>query len=127
MVRSLGLTERVHFLGYVSDDELHALYAKATLFIYPSLLEGFGLPLLESMASGCPVITSTTSSLPEIAGNAAILVNPRDVDEVASAIEAVCKDDHLASQMKQKGSERAVQFSWVKCAQQTTLIYESLV
>jgi len=127
LITSLELTDRVHTLGYVSDEELHALYAKASLFIYPSLFEGFGLPVLEAMASGCPVITSNISSLPEVAGDAALLVDPHNITEVTSAIEAVCKDQRFADELRQRGVERAAQFSWKKCAEQTSLIYKSLV
>ena len=127
LVGSLGLADKVHFLGYVSDEQLHALYAKATLFISLSLFEGFGLPILEAMASSCPVITSNISSLPEIAGNAALLVDPRDVDDVAVAIETVCNDLNYADELKRKGKERASLFSWKKCAGDTLKIYDSLI
>lgn len=127
LVTSLGLANRVHFLGYVSDEMLNALYKRATLFIYPSLFEGFGLPVLEAMASGCPVITSDRSSLPEVAGEAAILVDPCNVEQVASAVEAICKDPSLADVLVQKGMERAKQFSWKNCAEQTLKVYQTLV
>jgi len=126
LVDSLGLSDRVHFLGYVSDEQLHALYSEATLFIYPSLFEGFGLPVLEAMASGCPVVTSNISSLPEVAGDAAFLIDPHDVDDVASAIEAVCKNQNIAAELKRKGLERASQFSWKKCAEETLAVYNLL-
>jgi glycosyltransferase involved in cell wall biosynthesis len=123
LVDSLGLSDRVHFVGYVSDEQLHALYVKATLFIYPSLLEGFGLPILEAMASGCPVVTSNISSLPEVAGDAALLVDPSKTEDVVLAIETVCKDVVFAADLKRKGKARAHQFSWEKCAQETLDIY----
>jgi glycosyltransferase involved in cell wall biosynthesis len=127
LVSSLGLVDRVHFVGYVSDEQLHALYAKATLFIFPSLFEGFGLTILEAMSSGCPVVTSNISSLPEVAGDAALLVDPTKIEEVASAMEAICKNDDLANELKQKGRERARQFSWKNCAKETLAIYNSLI
>ena len=127
LAESLGLSDRVHFRGFVSDITLNALYKKATLFIYPSLFEGFGLPVLEAMASGCPVITSNISSLPEVSGEAALLIDPQDVDEVASAIEAICKNQSLAAELKRKGLERAGRFSWKKCAQETLKVYEKFV
>ena len=127
LVSSLGLTDRVHFLGYVSDEELHALYAHATLFIYPSLFEGFGLTVLEAMACGCPVITSNTSSLPEVAGDAALLVDPHNLDEITAAIEMICNDHGYADELRQKGRERAKQFSWENCAEGTSRIYNNLL
>ena len=127
LVSSLGLVDRVHFVGYVSDEQLQALYAKATLFIFPSLFEGFGLTILEAMASGCPVVTSNISSLPEVAGDAALLVDPTKIEEVASAMEAICKNEDLANELKQKGREKARQFSWKNCARETLAIYNSLI
>lgn len=127
LIADLGLTGRVHSLGFVSEETLNALYAKACLFIYPSLFEGFGLPILEAMASGCPVITSNLSSLPEVAGEAALLINPYNLDEMASAIEAICIDSSLASTLQRNGKKRAGQFSWEKCAKETAQIYRMLV
>jgi len=127
LVKSLGLTDRVHFLGYVSDEMLNSLYHKATMFVYPSLFEGFGLPVLEAMASGCPVVTSNISSLPEVAGDAALLIDPQNVEEVASAIETICKNQSIATEFKQKGKKRASQFSWDECAQKTLKVYDKLI
>ncbi len=127
LVSSLGLADRIHFLGYVSDETLIALYSKAALFIYPSLFEGFGLPILEAMASGCPVVTSNMSSLPEVAGDSALLVDPCCIEEVTSAIETVCKNHSFAAELKRKGKERASQFSWKKCAEETSMIYNTLI
>jgi len=126
LVHSHGLADRVHFLGYVSDEALRTLYRRAALFIYPSLFEGFGLPVLEAMASGCPVITSNISSLPEVAGNAALLVDPRNVEEIAGAIEAVCTSSSLATELRCKGQERATLFSWQTCATETLVVYENV-
>lgn len=127
LVDSLGMSERVHFLGYVSDETLITLYNNAALFVYPSLLEGFGLPVLEAMASGCPVVTSSVSSLPEVAGNAAMLVDPLNIDEIAAVIEAICTDQMLASELRWKGKQRAAQFSWQKCARETLAIYDRIM
>ncbi|HZD36367.1 MAG TPA: glycosyltransferase family 1 protein [Nitrososphaeraceae archaeon] len=124
---SLGLADRVHSLGYVSDETLNALYSKAALFIYPSLFEGFGLPILEAMASGCPVVTSNLSSLPEVAGDAALLVDPHNIKEITAAIEAICKDQSFANELRRKGRERAKLFSWKKCAEKTSAIYGNLI
>jgi glycosyltransferase involved in cell wall biosynthesis len=122
-----GLSDRIHFLSHVDDAMLNALYTHAALFIYPSLFEGFGLPVLEAMSAGCPVITSNVSSLPEVAGDAALLIDPRNVDEIASAMEAVCKDSALAETLRSKGKLRAAQFSWKKCAEETAQVYHSLI
>jgi glycosyltransferase involved in cell wall biosynthesis len=127
LVTSLQLEDRVHFLGYVSDETLHAFYSQAALFVFPSLFEGFGLPVLEAMAAGCPVITSNISSLPEVAGDAAVLVDPYHVDDVAEAIEAVCETQSFADELKRKGRERARQFSWMRCAQETQNIYTRFI
>jgi glycosyltransferase involved in cell wall biosynthesis len=127
LANSLGLADRVHFLGYVSDETLNLLYNKAALFVYPSLFEGFGLPVLEAMASGCPVVTSNISSLPEVAGDAALLVDPYNVEDIASAVETVCKDLRCAEELKQKGRERANLFSWKKCAEETSAVYDNLI
>jgi glycosyltransferase involved in cell wall biosynthesis len=127
LVYSLGLADRVHFLGYVSDEQLLALYTKSTLFIYPSLFEGFGLPVLEAMAAGCPVITSNLSSLPEVAGQAAMLVDPHNVEEVAASIEIVCNNLSYANELRDKGRERASRFSWKQCAEETARVYSKLI
>lgn len=127
LVKSYKLEDRVHFLGYVSDEMLHALYSKAALFVFPSFFEGFGLPILEAMAAGCPVVTSNLSSLPEVAGDAALLVNPHNLDEITAAIEAVSKDLELADELKQKGLQRARLFSWQRCAEETASIYDMFV
>jgi glycosyltransferase involved in cell wall biosynthesis len=124
---SLGLTDRVHFLGYLSDESLRALYARAAVFVYPSLFEGFGLPVLEAMAAGCPVITSTVSSLPEVAGAAAVLVNPYEVGEIAEALAMLCLDEGQAQRYSDRGVERARTFTWEKCAREVAAIYRSVL
>ncbi len=98
--------------GYLSDEELLSLYTSADVFIYPSLYEGFGLPVLESMAAGCPVIVSNVSSLPEIVGDAAILVDPYNINEIAQAILTVLQDMDLKIHMSKKGVEQAKKFTW---------------
>ena len=127
LVSSFGLVDRVHFLGYVSDEQLRTLYAQATLFIYPSLFEGFGLPVLEAMASGCPVITSSISSLPEVAGDAALLINPHSVGDVTVAMESICNNPDFANELKIMGRKRASLFSWKRCAEETLLVYNTLI
>ena len=123
-VKALGLENRVHFLGYVSDDLLRLLYRKAVVFVYPSLFEGFGLTVLEAMASSCPVITSNTTSLPEISGDAAILINPEDVDELSTSIVLVSTNKKIREQMIKKGLQRAKTFTWEKAAALTFDIYK---
>ncbi|MCX7014755.1 MAG: glycosyltransferase family 1 protein, partial [Candidatus Sumerlaeota bacterium] len=101
----------------VSDEELVRLYQTATGFVFPSLHEGFGMPMLEAMACGCPVITSNVTSCPEIAGDAALLVNPRSVEEIAQAMRRMTDDADLRRSLREKGLRRAAQFSWRKSAE----------
>ncbi len=122
-----GFKKRVHFPGYVTDEQLRALYAAASVYVHPSLYEGFGLTVLEAMAAGCPVVTSNTWSLPEVAGDAALLVNPLDSSELAEAIEVICRDEKLASELGEKGYARAKSFQWDECARQVADVYQSIV
>lgn len=115
----LGIADRVRFTGYIADADLPALLAGALAFIFPSLYEGFGLPVLEAMACGAPVITSTISSLPEVAGDAALLVDPLDPYAIAAAIMRVHDDATLRADLRQRGLARARQFTWESCAQRT--------
>lgn len=112
------LVNRVHLLDYVTDEQLRALYRRASLYIHPSLYEGFGLTVLEAMASGVPVITSNTSSLPEVTGDAGILVDPTNGDEIAEAIYAICMDTPLREAKIEQGLTHAGLFSWDGCAAQ---------
>jgi glycosyltransferase involved in cell wall biosynthesis len=118
----IPLPDFVKHLGYVSDGELRVLYEHASCFVYPSLYEGFGLPPLEAMACGCPVIVSNAASLPEVCGDAAIYCDPYSVEDIANKIEQLLTDKNLQQQMRLKGIERAKQFSWEKTAQQTITI-----
>ncbi len=97
------LHKHVRFLGYLPDDTLAILYRLAAVFVFPSLYEGFGLPPLEAMASGTPVVTSNVSSLPEVAGDAALLVDPYDIDSIVDGIRRVLTDSTLAAEMRRKG------------------------
>lgn len=126
-VRKEGLKDRVKFFFDVKQEELPVLYNTAELFVYPSLYEGFGLPVLESMACGTPVITSNISSLPEVAGDAAVLVDPLDRDSIAGAILKVLSDKQYSKGLSQKGLERAKQFGWDKCARETLEVYKSVL
>lgn len=109
--------------GYVADADLPALYSAATAFVYPSLYEGFGLPPLEAMACGTPVITSSVSSLPEVVGEAAILVDPKDVGALASALQRILKDRQLREELSRRGRERAKLFTWDQTAEKTLEVY----
>jgi glycosyltransferase involved in cell wall biosynthesis len=125
-VERLGLRGRVLFPGFVADDDLPALYSAARVLAYPSLYEGFGLPILEAMACGTPVVTSTASCLPEVAGDAALLVPPTDVDALAAALERAVADEGVRAELIAKGRERARRFSWEASARQLMDIYRSL-
>src|SRR5439155_1308994 len=115
-VRDLDLGDVVRFLGYVPLEELRVLYGLARVFVYPSLWEGFGLPVLEAMACGCPVVTAGVSSLPEVAGDAAVLVDPTSVDDIARGIAAVWGDDGMRACLVERGRARARQYSWERAA-----------
>jgi len=119
----LGIADRVMLTGFVSDAELKALYAQAMMLVYPSLYEGFGFPVLEAMSSGCPVITSNRSSLPEVAGEAGILVDPDNTQQLVAAMRLVLNDIGLAQKMRQLGQNRAELFSWQRCARETAAVY----
>lgn len=110
---------RARLLGRVTDAQLRALYAGASAFAYPSLYEGFGLPPLEAMAAGAPVLTSDVSSLPEVVGDAAVLVDPHDVDAIASGLTRILTDPVLADDLRRAGRARAASFSWNRTAQET--------
>ncbi|WP_298815698.1 glycosyltransferase family 1 protein [Chloroflexus sp.] len=115
----LGIDHRVRFIGYVAEEDLPALLSGALAFIFPSLYEGFGMPVLEAMACGTPVITSAISSLPEVAGDAALLVDPRDTHAIAAAIMRLSDDPNLRAELRARGLARARQFTWEACAQRT--------
>jgi glycosyltransferase involved in cell wall biosynthesis len=123
-IERLNLGENVVLTGHVSSQDLRLLYSGARLFVYPSLYEGFGIPVIEAMASGVPVITSNTSSLPEVAGDAAYFIDPYDVQALAGAMENVMGDKNLAVSLQAKGLERAKTFSWEKAARQTLEVYQ---
>jgi len=126
-LRELGLEREVVFPGFVPDEDLPALYSAAELFVFPSLYEGFGLPPLEAMACGTPVITSNSSSLPEVVGEVGIMVEPRDVRALAEAMELVLTDEGKRREMREKGLRQAARFSWKRTAQETLEVYRSVV
>ncbi|HYJ95859.1 MAG TPA: glycosyltransferase family 1 protein, partial [Vicinamibacterales bacterium] len=113
----------VRFLGYLKDDTLTVLYRLASVFVFPSLYEGFGLPPLEAMASGTPVVTSNVSSLPEVTGDAAVLVDPYDVDSIADGMRRILDDPRLAEELRIKGLKRALEFSWQRSVEKTHRVY----
>lgn len=126
-VTQLGLTNHVHFLGFVSDADLPALYSAASLFVYPSLYEGFGIPALESLACGTPVIASNLSALPEVVGEAGLLVDPYDVDKLAAAMTRLLGDAGLRQQLKTAGLAQAAQFTWIGMATKLLEVYHTLL
>jgi glycosyltransferase involved in cell wall biosynthesis len=126
LIEKLGLQNRLHFAGWVSHEDLPCFYNLAQLFALPSLYEGFGIPLIESMACGCPVLTSNTCSPPEVTAGAAYLVNPLSVDEIAEGIREVLLNSLLRESMIAKGLERSKCFGWEKCAREVLAVFNSL-
>ena len=109
--------------GYVSDEILPLLYRRALAFVYPSLYEGYGLPVLDALTMGAPVITSNISSIPEIAADAAAMVDPTSVEEISNALCRVVEDSELRKRLSADGLSRASQFSWKRCAEETKAVY----
>jgi len=120
------LHKHVRFLGYVSEQTLAILYRLAAVFVFPSLYEGFGLPPLEAMASGTPVVTSNVSSLPEVAGDAAVLVDPYDTDSIVDGLRRVVGDPGLAADLRARGLLRAREFSWERSVERTLQVYRDI-
>nr|WP_235620724.1 glycosyltransferase family 1 protein [Halothece sp. PCC 7418] len=118
-VEALGLRDRADFLDYIPYNQLPDLIRNATALVFPSLWEGFGFPVLEAMGCGTPVITSNCSALPEVAGDAAILIDPTNTDDMTNAMTTIAKDSHLRSKLREQGLKRASQFSWEKTGQAT--------
>lgn len=118
--------DQVHFLGFVSDEDLVALYNVASVFLMPSLYEGFGLPVLEAMSCGCPVITSSKGSLREVAGDAAYNVDPSDISGIAEGLQKIIEDKQFAKRLSEKGLKQARKFSWKKTADETVSVYEKI-
>jgi glycosyltransferase involved in cell wall biosynthesis len=125
-VERLGLADKVVFPGFVADGDLPALYNLADLFVFPSLYEGFGLPPLEALACGTPVITSDASSLPEVVGEAGPMVEATDVEALAEAMKRVLEDDALQERMIAQGLEQARKFTWKKAAAKLLSLYEAI-
>ncbi len=127
LVDELGLSGAVHFAGYVPAQELPLWYNAATLFLYPSLFEGFGLPVLEAMACGTPVVVADTSSLPEMVADAGLILPPRDVDAWAQGIASLLTDEAYRVDLARRGQERARQFSWERTARETLAVYQDVL
>jgi glycosyltransferase involved in cell wall biosynthesis len=125
-IHTYDLHKYVRFLGFVSDETLAALYRLATVFVFPSLYEGFGFPPLEAMASGTPVIASNLSSLPEVLGDAAVLVDPYDANAIADAMRRVLIDQDLRRELRQRGYARVQAYSWEEAARQVRRIYDEV-
>jgi len=126
MVEELRLTEMVRFTGYVEEVELPALYSAAEVFVYPSLYEGFGLPPLEAMACGTPVVASNTASLPEVVGDAGLMVSPRDVRALAQTLAKLLDDAGLRQRLSRAGLAQAARFSWERAAHETQAVYDEV-
>ncbi len=127
MIETTGMQSYVHFIGFADDADLPALYSAANCLAFPSLYEGFGFPVLEAMACGVPVMTSNISSLPEIAGNAALTVNPHDISAIGEALEKLLDDDELRQTLIQRGYAQAKLFTWAASAAKLQKIYHSMV
>lgn len=126
-IERAGLRARVHWLDYFPDDQMPALYNLARAFVFPSRDEGFGLPVLEAMACGTPVICSNAASLPEVAGDAALLIAPEDVNGFADAMHRVAADDELCAQLRARGLQHATRFSWARAAREIIKVYQEIL
>ena len=116
----------VRYLGYVPEDDMPGLVAGARALVYPALYEGFGIPVAQAMAAGCPVITSNISSLPEVAGDAAVLIDARSTSELGLAIRRVCDSPSLREDLRQRGLERAGKFTWERAARESLRYFSDL-
>lgn len=124
--KKYAVEKRVQFLEFVADSDLAVLYQNARCFVLPSLYEGFGLPVLEAMSNGCPVVTSNVSSLPEAGGDAALYVDPTDIDDIASKINMLLTDEKLRRELIEKGYKQVKKFSWEKTAKETLKVLEEI-
>ncbi|MBU6998529.1 MAG: glycosyltransferase family 4 protein [Theionarchaea archaeon] len=125
-IQRLHLEKDVLFTGYIPYEDMPGMYSAADLYVYPSLYEGFGLPVVEAMACGCPVVASNVSSLPEVVGDAGVLAAPT-VDELATSMQEILRDESLRNELSRKGLDRASKFTWKKTAVETRKVYEELV
>ncbi len=127
LMAEYGLAEQVQLLGYLPYQALPALYRAATALIFPSLFEGFGIPVLEAMACGCPVACADTTSLPEIAGQSALFFNPHDIAQISEVIYNLWTSEPLRRELSQKGLARVSHFSWARAARQTIAVYQQVL
>jgi glycosyltransferase involved in cell wall biosynthesis len=126
-IKELNLESDVFFTGGVSEEDLPVLYNGAEVLVYPAFAEGFGLPVLEAMACGTPVITSNTTSLPEVTGDAAILINPRSFEEIGQSMEKILSDSALRREFASRGLQRAKTFGWAEAAKRTIEVYKEVL
>ncbi len=126
-IKETDLKNRIYVIGHVPDDDLKAIYNGAAALVYPSLYEGFGLPIVEAMACGCPVICSNKASMPEVAGDAAILIDPSKSDELAHAIETVVHDTEIRNNLVKRGFKQAAGFTWDNTARKTLEVFKKTV
>lgn len=126
LIERFNLGRDVRFTGFISEKELSGYYSNAQCLVFPSLYEGFGLPVVEAMACGCPVITSNTSSLPEIIGDAGIIVDPQDIDGLEEAMREVLTNQDLQEELRRRGIKQASRFSWEKTAEETMKVYKEV-
>lgn len=126
-MRASRYSDRIRHLGYISEEQKRALLARCAMVAYPSLYEGFGLPVLEAMAAGAPVITSNVSSLPEVAGEAALLISPESVEELTRAMQSILRDGDLAARLRLQGLEQARRFPWSRTGEETYRIYRGVI
>ena len=122
-----GIGEKVFFPGFIREDALPAVYSAATMFVFPSLYEGFGLPPLEAMACGTPCVVSHSSSLPEVTGSAALFFNPTSADSLEDCVSRVLAEPGLAEGLRQDGLRHSAKFRWSKAAEETLAVYRSVL
>jgi glycosyltransferase involved in cell wall biosynthesis len=126
VIEELGIEDRVLFPGWVNHADLPAVYALADLFAFPSLYEGFGIPLIEAMACGCPIVTAETCAPPEVTEGAAVLVDPLRVADIVRGMREALLDQDLRARLIARGLQRAADFSWEKCAAEVLALFDSL-
>ncbi len=125
-VEEYNMKDEIIFPGYIKEDELHKLYKLAKVFVFPSLYEGFGIPPLEAMASGCPVVSSNVASLPEVIGDAGLLIDPKNAYKMAEAVSDLIDNDHVRSTMIERGFAQVEKFRWEKSARAAMEVFQSL-
>ena len=123
----MQIKDKIIFTGFVATGDLPAIYSSADIFVYPSFYEGFGIPLLESMACGTPVMTSDISSMPEVVGDVALLFDPYSVEDIAEKILKLARDNSMRNILSEEGIERAKKFSWEKSARKILNIYKKVI